>query len=403
MKRWIVYFLLLLLFSIWLGLKVQADPGMVFIRYQHWSLETTLWFALLAFLILWVVLHSLGAILNALICMPKGISNYFDQRARRKSQQEMLTGFTLLLEENGSSAEKYFVKAAKQKNLPFMNYLLAAQAAQLQQNESKRLRYLEKASNYAVDSDLKEALVLFEIQQALIMGRETTVLSKLMPLYEKKPRSPVLLKTLKQVYLKMENWQALYGLLPKLKKVLPQGEFQKLQCQVYEALLREMVSEHKDLNHLLDFWKKIPAVCRSNENVLIAYVEGLMYHGACLEAEKLLISAMKHQYHKTLFAYYADFQSKREDKQIALLESVWAKHKEDADLLFYLGRWYAQHRLWGKAEDYLTQSLAMNPHQEKALFELGKVFLELGNRQRALDVWSQLGGLEHEKFNLVQK
>lgn len=390
MKRWIVYFILLLL-SLWIGLKIQADPGMVFIRYQHWSIETTLWFALLVFLVFWVVLHSIGAILEALIRLPKAISRYFDQRSRRRSQQEMLTGFSLLLEENGGLAEKYFVKAAKQKNLPFMNYLLAAQAAQIQKDEAHRIRYLEKAAQYAVDSDLKETLALFEVKQAMASGRDTVALSKLISLYEKRPRSPVVLKGLKQIYQKMEDWEALYPLLPRLKKILSPEEWEVLQNQVYEGLLREWVSQNKGLNGLLDLWKKIPTPCRSYPNILIAYLEGLLYYGVSNEAEKLLVSTIKRQYNKELIVYYASFKSEREDKQIGLLESMRAKYPDDPELLFYLGRWYAQHRLWGKAEDYLTESLAMDPHLDKARFELGDVFLQLGNRQRALEIWSRLG------------
>ncbi len=395
MKRWIFYFFLLL-FSIWLGLNIQADPGSIFIRYRHWQIETTLWFGLLGLFIFWFVLHELGRLLGSIIHLPEGISNYFDRRSKRRSQQEMLRGFSCLLEKRGGSAEKYFVKAARQNNLPFMNYLLAAQAAQVENRGQQCERYLKKATKYANDSDLKEALAFFEIEQAMTSGKDALALTLLAPLYKKRSRDPVLLKWLKTVYWKTHDWEALWELSPKLKKVLPQMEFQAMQGQVGEALLKEWIIRGKSLNALLDFWRKLPTQCRAIPGILLAYIEGLCHYNLEVEAEKVLMSAIKQHPDKTLIAYYVDFKSVKKERQIAVLESALSKHPQDPNLLFYLGRWYSKQQLWGKAEHYLMESLSIDAHQKHAWFELGHLYLQLGNQQKALDAW--LRACRHEIF-----
>src|ERR1700733_9813729 len=148
MKR-IIFFFILLLFSLWLGLKMQADSGSIFIRYQNWSIETTVWFALLTLLIIGLIFKVTGALIKAIIKFPTTISRSFDRRFKRKAERDMVKGFTFLMEENPTFAEKYFVRAAGHKNLPFINYLLAAEAARKAHREPEKVRYLNKAAEYA--------------------------------------------------------------------------------------------------------------------------------------------------------------------------------------------------------------------------------------------------------------
>lgn len=387
MKRYIIFFLVLLL-SVWVGLKIEADPGLVFIRYKDWTVETTLCFAFFVFLVLLMVLYSIGALLRALMQVPSIISNHIHRYEIRSSREAMLTGFSLLLKERKTLAEKYFTKAAKQKNYAFINYLLAAYAAK--RNESQSALYLKKAAAYANTPDLKETLQFFEIKQAMQLGREAVALPKLISLYEKTPKDPMILKDLKQIYLKTENWDALNLLLPRLKNVLSKEGLKKLQYQVYEGLLKEGLLKDKGLNYFKNLWKIMPRSCHAEALVLIAFVEGLVHYDDLSDAEKYLVSALKKDFNKKLIAYYAEFKSTREDKQIALLESIQAKHPNDPELLFYLGRWYARRQLWGRAEDYLSKSLAIEPYQNKACFELGSVFFNMGHWQKASEIWSRL-------------
>lgn len=56
MKK-LIFILLLLAFSVWLGWKIQQDSGYVLVTYGHWSIECSLWTAIILLLLLFIVLY----------------------------------------------------------------------------------------------------------------------------------------------------------------------------------------------------------------------------------------------------------------------------------------------------------------------------------------------------------
>ncbi|OAI48977.1 hypothetical protein AYO45_03820 [Gammaproteobacteria bacterium SCGC AG-212-F23] len=60
MKKFI-FILLVLLFSVWVGVKVAADPGYAFFAWRHWTVQMPLWFLVVSgmlFLLLFYLLIS---------------------------------------------------------------------------------------------------------------------------------------------------------------------------------------------------------------------------------------------------------------------------------------------------------------------------------------------------------
>ena len=69
-------------------------------------------------------------------------------------------------------------------------------------------------------------------------------------------------------------------------------------------------------------------------------------------------------------------------KQLAIAESFLQSHARDAVLLLSLGRICKHNQLWGKARDYLQESLDVQPNPE-AYYEYAQLHERDGDSEQA--------------------
>jgi heme biosynthesis-associated TPR repeat protein len=307
MIRGIFYFLLLIA-AIFLGIKIHEDPGLVFIRYQGWILETSLWFFILSLFLLGFVLFLLLKLLARILNMPRMISKWFKKHSQEKALQETLEGFAYLLQRNAGQAEKFCLKAAEQEQMPFMNYLFSAQAANLKGNLEKRKKYIQQANRYALDAQLKIALKFAEIEYALEEKKWLEALNLVLPLYQKQPKNPFLLQSLKRIYLKQGHWEALFKILPQLKNLLSEKQQQILENLVGIKLLKEVIKHSEGIEAFNAQWKRLSKSIQNQPKVFIVYLDGLLHYGLRKKAEKLLLTAIKERPDAILEDYYSGFE-----------------------------------------------------------------------------------------------
>lgn len=81
MRRVIFYFIILVL-AIWVGLRIHADSGYVLISYGHWTIETSLWFALLALIITLSLIHFIILISRKGLLLPSRLRNHLLNRKK---------------------------------------------------------------------------------------------------------------------------------------------------------------------------------------------------------------------------------------------------------------------------------------------------------------------------------
>jgi HemY protein len=84
MMRLLIVFIVLLC-SILIGLQFSHNPGYVLIAFNHWTIETTLWFALLTFLVFIACLHGLWLICSKLGNISTSWKQYQNRRREAKS------------------------------------------------------------------------------------------------------------------------------------------------------------------------------------------------------------------------------------------------------------------------------------------------------------------------------
>lgn len=374
-----IWFLIIFIFSVWLGLKIAQDPGYAVFAYQHWTVEMPLWFAIVAFIILVMILYGLLRFLDGIDFSLYRLKNWLKWRRKYKSYSKTNRGLLELIEGNWRGAEFYLLKGIPQSDAPLINYLGAAKAAHEQQAYDRRDGYLRKAHDLAPQAEIATGLT--QAQLLLDQGQLEQSLATLDQLRTLAPKQGLVLKLLEKLYIRLGDWQSLIKLLPSLKKarLINEAQFQQFEKNTYLELLRHAMHKNMGLQSIRELWESIPKKYQ-HDPLLIYYYAKLMllYPEAGGEVPQLITKALKKEWNKDLIRLYGMIQSEDPKRQLAQAE-IWHKqYGEQAVLLLTLGRLCMNNQLWGKAKNYLESSLKLEPAVETYL-AYGTLLEKLGD------------------------
>ncbi|MBS0357936.1 MAG: heme biosynthesis protein HemY [Proteobacteria bacterium] len=378
-------FFLLLLFSIWLGLKISADPGYVLIAYREWSVETPLWFFVIFLILFFVVFHGFWRFCSMTSKVAHDIAAW--SKEHRKQKARLLTREGLLKLSMGSwrDAERTLIKSAKESDLPVLNYLAATWAAQQQGGYERCHRYLQVAQRARPDAI--RAIELAQAQWQFSSGQLEQALASLKHLHHQIPNHSYVLKLLQEVYLQLQDWESLAHLIPLLNEydVLNAVEIESLQIKVYRSWI-QYLNQKKTIEDVKLHWDEFPKAIKKFERVLESYVEVLIAHDEQELAESILQPFIKHEWDESLIKLYGLVQGKNTNKQLSIAE-YWLKHyPKNPVLLLTLGRICVFQQLWGKARHYFEMSLQNLPTAETYL-ELARLLERLGKKEEAAECY----------------
>src|SRR3990167_598109 len=215
MRRFI-WILLLLILSVWIGLKIAADPGLALFSYRQWSVEMPLWFAAVGLIVFLLILYSILRFFDGVGSLWQRFENWLRFRRKNKSYSKTNRGLRELVEENWRASEMYLMDGIPQSDAPLINYLAAAKAAQAQCAYDRRDAYLKKAYEIAPQSEIVIGLTQAKLQ--LEQGQLEQALATLDHLCSIAPRHPAVLKLLERVYIHLGDWKSLLKLIPVLRK-----------------------------------------------------------------------------------------------------------------------------------------------------------------------------------------
>lgn len=359
----LILFLTVLLLFVWLGLKIQADPGYVLLAYQQWTVETPLWFAIAAIVVGFILFHILLRLLYRLGNVASQWRVWAQQRRLRRAHERTSRGLIELAEGHWRAAEKDLLKAAQYTDMPLINYLSAARAAQELGEDERRDDYLHKA--HLVMPSAEIAVGLTQAQLQFNHQQLEQALATVRRLHELAPKHPYILKLLQKIYLELQDYENLEVLLPSLKKakVLSPNEMLLLQQKIYLGLLQQAEKSH-DQGLIETVWYRMPKELQKEPVILTQYVRYLLHAKQDVLAEQLLKETLKKRWDDALVTYYGLVIGEDNGKQLAQAESWLKLHPDDPALLLCLGRLCIRNSLWGKAKGYLEDCLALSPSAE---------------------------------------
>src|SRR5262245_12086507 len=143
MKKLIFYFIVLLV-AVWVGLKIASDPGYLLLDYQKVTVEMPLWLAVIFIIFFFIVFYFILRAISNIRSLRSRFLSWSRARRVRRAWQRTHRGFIAMLAGDWKLAEKDLVRAAPAMDHPILNYLSAAYCAQEQQSISTRDEYLGK-------------------------------------------------------------------------------------------------------------------------------------------------------------------------------------------------------------------------------------------------------------------
>jgi len=376
--------LLTLVAVVYATLMAKEDPGYAMLSYGGYTVEMTmvLLIAGLSFAILGTYFLVFG--LLKLLDIPGQLLSWNDTRRKSSAVKRSNEGFMQLAEGNWRSAERTLSKNATHNSTPLLNYMAAARAAQEQGKQSQRDNYLMLAFQSNPDAEIAIGLTQAELQ--IDDGQEEQALATLMHLRSQAPRHHQVLKMLVELYKQMGSWHELEVLFHDLQhyRVYKDHQLNELEKDIQRHMLEQAVAQN-DLEKLHNQWNKISRSIRTEPSISCFYCSQLIRMGDNDRAANMIREVLNKEWSEEAIELFGKVKEKDGAAQLEFAEQLLKKHKNNPALLFSLGQISFNNQLWGKARDYVQESLALQASTEKYHF-LGRLYeTKLDDAQLAME------------------
>lgn len=361
MFKLVMSILLLVIIILAAVLLVQNDPGFVLIKYADFSIETSLAFGIVAVIVAVVLLHIVWKIIRSLWRLPDSMKLQSQNRRFEKSRKLLNQGLIDLAEGRFEQAETNLIKLVDYSESPFLHYLIAARAAQLQGKHDERDNYLKAAHEARPEAEIAIGVTQAELQ--LAHQQTEQALATLSHLRMIAPRHDYIAMLLARAYYELEDWQPLVELLPEVrkKKLIKESRLKKMEAGAYEGMLSS-IAISGDAAALEKAWYKIPRAQQTEPRLLLHYFDLINKAGIKIDsAENLLVKSLDSQWDDRLIDVYGRFNAGDANAQLKRAEKWLTDYSQNEILLLALGRICVRARLWGKAQGYLEASIGIRP------------------------------------------
>jgi len=354
------------------------DPGHVVIHFRNYLIEMSV-----PILLAIVVLIIIGIwLLIKLFRAPKKLGEAAGRYRTGRAGQRLTRGMIEIAEGNFAKGERLLARAAKVSDAPLLNYLQAARAAHLLGQDERRDNWLKEA--YEQTPEAANAVLLTQAELQLDQGQYEQALATLRRLEENAPNHSHALALLGRLYFRLEDWNHLSELLPRLRK---QARLDGPTLDIWsKRVFMEELDRASDGDAILAEWKAIPKDLKKDPALLEAYYEGLMRAGMHEKAEKDLVAEIKKEWRGPLVRLFGMVEGIDATKQLRRAENWLKNHGEDVDLLLTAARLCLKNELWGKARSYLETVISIRPTPE-AYQEYGRLLNRLGEGDGAADAY----------------
>lgn len=351
-----------------------ADPGYVIINFRGYVVEMSvpvlIGFAVLLLFAVWLI--------RRIYLAPRRLGEAAGRYRSARSGQKMTRGMIAVAEGNFARGEKMLARSASTSDSPLFNYLQAARAAHLQGRDERRDEWLRMA--YQETPEAANAVLLTQAEFQLDRGNNEQALATLRRLDENSRDHAHALALLGRLYFKLEDWDSLGELLPRLRKngQLKPGTLENWTIRVH----KEALDRAEDAAAVSQIWSTLQRAHKSNAELLEAYYGGLVRAGEHDRVEKELVGVLKSNWSGPLVRLFGKLDSSDPSRQLKRAEG-WLKNRgDDPELLLAAARLCIRNELWGKARSYLETVISLRPTPD-AYQEYGALLNQMGEADAA--------------------
>ncbi|MCB1667567.1 MAG: heme biosynthesis HemY N-terminal domain-containing protein [Porticoccaceae bacterium] len=394
MRRLLLIVALVLLVGGLIAWQMQYDSGYVLISYGNYSIDMSIWTALLILLLASLLWRAVGATWRLIRAPGQGLHLHWFNRAER-GRKQTAKGLLQFIEGRWAQSIRTLKKSAGRSELPLVNCLTAAFAA-LELGDFEAARKLLQRAEQISGGDMFAADLLRA--RLLIAERHyEEALALLTRLHEAQPSHVQLLRMLVEAYQGLHDWGNAEKLLADCRRyrALPEEQLAMLEIRVYSELLKEQVSNGQaGPEMLVSLWQEIPSHMRRSRQIMEVYLDSLQRVGEFSRAEQLLKKILKNEWDDKLVRRFGLLGSEDPATQLKVAEGWLSGHANSAELQLALGRICQRNKFWGKARDYFESSLALEPRAETYV-ELARLNAQLGDQEKSFHYYKK--GLSQEK------
>ena len=385
--KYLFSFLTIIFIAVSAGLLANEDSGYVLFGRGYTTLEMSLSLFLILLLFSYISVYLVVRFIFRTWTMPKQLKNWRYAQQTDKARKTSLQGLINLSQGQWKKAERLLTRAVKNSDMPLLNYLSAAKAAQKQNSPERRDHYLALAYKSMPEADFSVKLTQAELQFA--HGQHEQALATLVHLHRLSPKHPHIMVLLSRLYQQLKSWDDLIKLLPQLRKhkVIPEKQLLKLEHETYVELIKHNNWNSTD-DKLQQLWQTISRELKKDAHLIEIYCHKLIQLKKYDEAELIIRNALRKDWQPNLVKQYGLIKSSHLEKQLAFAESLSKDHDNHPLLLLTLGRLCMYNDLWGKARAYLEASIG-NKELPETYKELGLLMEYLNEQDLAAEYFKK--------------
>ncbi len=399
MKRTYLILLAVVACAAALGMFIAEHTGYVLISWKSFRYESSLWMFLAVLATVLALLYGLRTLIKMTLVSTGLINPWSNRNQSRRLRLAAEQGILDLAQGNWKDALRHLRRASEGEAKPLVYLLGAANAAEKLGYSDEADALLEQALIKQPSAEVAIALAHADLQ--LQRADDSGALETLQAMHELHPQHPEVLLRLQALLRQRQDWSALIGLLPALRKCkrLNSAQLQKIEYQAWSGRLAAACnlqqSPAQALKSLDTAWQGLSGTLKSDHNLVAAYAKELLRLNAHEQAESLLRHALKNDLHDGLLDLYGQTQAKDLTRQLQAAEGWLKQAPHNAVLLRALGRLSLRNQLWGKARDYFESSLREH-RQAHTCAELARLLSHLGDTQRSNQLFA-------ESFQLLEQ
>jgi HemY protein len=283
---------------------------------------------------------------------PKSFSSWRQRSNTRKASNELGIGYLSLIKGDWKHAEKHLTTKSEASQIPYVNFLAAAQAAQEQGRMTQRDDYLNMAFKAAPKERLAIGLIKARLHQSA--GQYDQAEATLDDIADLGHKNAQYTAMLLQTYQHTGQWQKAYALLVTARKqhALPEVILDDIANQAYAATL-------KNANDIESAWKELPKAQRKLPVNVHMYAASLIKKGEMSTAEKIIRSTLKNDWSDELVDLYATINTGSPSKLRRQVEGWLMARPESASLNLAAGQFAMQEKNSELAKGYLQKAIQL--------------------------------------------
>ncbi|KLU17409.1 MULTISPECIES: protoheme IX biogenesis protein HemY [Xenorhabdus] len=351
----------ILIIGIVVGPLMSGHQGYVLIQTDKLNITTSITGLVIIFLLLQFLLILISWCYRRLKRTSTSthswiFGGYKRHRARSQTKQALLK----FAEGDFKQVERLMARNADHAELPVVNYLLAAEAAQRRGDYFRTNQYIQQAAEVADKDQLPVDITRIRVQ--LAQGEIHAARVGVDKLLDHAPRHPEVLRLAEQAYSLSGAYQSLIDILPSMLKanLHSEEEILKLRQQAYIGLMNQVMAE-KGCTGLKIWWKDQSRKMRNDIVLQVAVAEHLIECNDHKTAQQIILDGLKQQYDERLLLLIPHLKASDSDAIQKTLAHLLKQHGATPLFNSTLGQVALRRGEWANAESAFKAALAQRP------------------------------------------